>query len=479
MTRIRRLTVAVLSAVILAAPPAAHASAESTSYGVNIQKLVYELPQAEWGANFDAIRDAGLEEVRFDALWQDGEPRRPVAGQHAYVWQRFDPVIAGLARRGLRWLPIIDYSARWAAERGDQDGSPPRDVESYAKFAAAVAARYGPAGSFWVEHPELPAVPVRAYEIWNEPNYRGYWYPSPDPLRYADLYLAAHREIKAVDPSAKVWVGGLMGDGAAEFVRAMYAGRPQLRGIVDAVGVHPYAADPSGVVRRISDVRAALDQLGEANTPIAITEIGWATRGSDTGYVVTDAVRAAYYTALVDELARSDCGITAVLPHTWVTQERNVFTVEDWFGIYRRDGTPNLSGTSYARAVQLAKQRPRPESAERMLCGRVPDLGISRTARRIPVRGRTRAARSNCHVARVMLGGTPLAGVTVRFDYTQRLRRSSRRRQVVRVSGTDGSATVCRRESRHPRASLRLKNVSALRADLPQVTVSGRSARLP
>ena len=51
-------------------------------------------------------------------------------------------------------------------------------------------------------HPELPALPVVAYEIWNEPNGGWFWLPRPDPARYADMYIRARAAIKGVDPAA-------------------------------------------------------------------------------------------------------------------------------------------------------------------------------------------------------------------------------------------------------------------------------------
>ncbi len=66
-----------------------------------------------------------------------------------------------------------------------QDHSPPRNASSYAAYAGAFAARYGPGGSFWAEHPMIAPLPVTTYEIWNEPDGGHFWLPRPDPRRYA------------------------------------------------------------------------------------------------------------------------------------------------------------------------------------------------------------------------------------------------------------------------------------------------------
>ena len=34
----------------------------------------------------------------------------------------------------------------------------------------ALVGRYGPAGSLWAERPELPRIPIRAWQVFNETN---------------------------------------------------------------------------------------------------------------------------------------------------------------------------------------------------------------------------------------------------------------------------------------------------------------------
>ena len=46
---------------------------------------------------------------------------------------------------------------------------PPRRYTDLGEFAL-LARRYGPGGSFWDRHPRLPRLPVRAWQVWNEPN---------------------------------------------------------------------------------------------------------------------------------------------------------------------------------------------------------------------------------------------------------------------------------------------------------------------
>jgi hypothetical protein len=262
--------------------------AAATTFGVNAQKLVFEQQPSEWGRNFAAIREAGLQTVRIDALWQAAEPDPPVGGRHRYRWQRLDAIAAGLARQRLRWLPVVGYSTDWAGTRRGDHRSPPRDPRLYADFARALAQRYGRGGAFWRANRRLPHVPVTDYEIWNAPNFRATSFP---PAPYARAYLAVRRAIRGVDSRASVWVGGLA-DRAPAFLTAMYAAEPRLKGNVDAVGLHPYADDIAGVLRKTARLRQTLRFLGEGDVPIAITELGWAIFGRSPVPHATDSERA-------------------------------------------------------------------------------------------------------------------------------------------------------------------------------------------
>jgi hypothetical protein len=268
-------------------------------------------------------------------------------------------VATALASHRLRWLPILDYSALWASSLRTDYHSPPTSNRDYAAYAAAFAARYGRGGSFWSRHPGLPALPATDYEIWNEPNNgRWFWRPKADAARYADMYLRARTAIHAVDPQATVVVGGLVA--RPTFVADMYVARPDLLGNVDALGWHAYAPRVSGLVKGVRDLRATLEVLGEGNVPIHITELGWPTRGKDPT-VLPERARAAALETAAARLARSDCGIRAVIAYTWRTPRRD----RTGYGIRRPDGRPGPSSQAFERVVARFGRKP---AAQLRLC---------------------------------------------------------------------------------------------------------------
>lgn len=381
----------VASVALAVLPSTAAASEASFEFGINGQFLVAPdafVPERAWPAHFAAIDRAGIEVVRVPTYWHLIEPLPPIDGTHSYRWSELDSVVAELARHELRMLPMVGYSARWAAAPIHSFAFPPAPeaVPHYAAFASAVVARYGPGGDFWRSRPELPEHPLTAVQIWNEQNMPFWWRPEPDPSAYANLYVAAHEAVASLDPSVDVIVGGMPATGASAFLRAMYEERPDLLGRVDAVGVHPYAPSVTEVVGGLADVRDTLDDLGESGTPISITEVGWPTDGQPAGdFVITDAERTTRLYALATALPYSDCGIDRFVPHTWVTPEVDPFDPQDWFGLLHPNGAPTASAIAYARAIGRVLRDGRPATPNvphpvfaLRLCGRAPLAALGR-----------------------------------------------------------------------------------------------------
>ncbi|MEA2423501.1 MAG: polysaccharide biosynthesis protein PslG, partial [Thermoleophilaceae bacterium] len=354
----RGLLLAVLALALAPVPQArAEAPAGRDLFAINVNRVIDDdFTPAHWQAPLAAVRASGIRQARTDAFWMWGEPNPPDHGVHTYDWSMLDAVALALAQHGLRWLPVIDYSALWASSDPSDYHAPPTSNDDYAAYAGAFAARYGRGGSFWFAHPELDPLPVTAYEIWNEPNGAWFWKPAPDAANYADMYIRARERIKAADPEATVVVGGLVAH--ASFVEAMYAARPELKGNVDAVGWHPYAPTVGGVIGNVRALRQALERLGDPGVPISLTEIGWPTSGDGSPIVLPEAARAAALEGTTDALARSDCGIASIVPYTWTTPEQHANDVEDWYGIRHPGGGASASADGYARVIARWESSP-------------------------------------------------------------------------------------------------------------------------
>jgi hypothetical protein len=367
-------------------------------FGINGQGL---RPLAENGqldvleAQLAQVEAGGIDFVRANTDWPRIEPTPPSGEQHAYDLTGLDAFMGALADHGIAWEPAVMGipTPQWAVDPTAAKvcglRSPPARVEDLAALAGALAERYGRNGTFWEENPDAEYVPVTRYEIWNEPNLASFWCPVPDPSAYAALADATADAIRAVDPRATLILGGLAGFettvidapgqghySSAEFLERMLAERPALARKIDVIGVHAYGPDPAEVLRSLAYQRSAIRQAGLGDKPMSLNETGWFTAGAGGPMApVDEETRAPYLGEVTDAVTRSrtSCGIDSFAPHTWVTAELNLGTVEDWYGIADpQSGEPYSTGLAYIDEVLSFEGRgeePPPRAAEN-LCGR-------------------------------------------------------------------------------------------------------------
>jgi len=319
------------------APASAGASA-GPRFGINAGGLVSFSDESAL-AVLQSMKAGGLTEVRRDMGWGQIEP-----AQGTFVWTETDRWMSLLARAGLRWFPTLDYSAPWASVAKTWN-SRPAEPSTFATFAREVVARYGPGGRFWAEHPELPAVPVTHYEIWNEPNFELYWQEQASaPEDYADLFVAARDAIKAGDAGAKVVTAGLLERGGEEFIRRMYRHRSDLDDKVDAFGFHPYNPSAEDMLATVADIRRVLERV-DPGVPMELTEAGFDTLRNP------EAQRAIELQELVRGVRDAKLNVSALHVFSASTIEHDPLKWDQWLGLWNDDGTPKPSAVAYLAAV--------------------------------------------------------------------------------------------------------------------------------
>jgi hypothetical protein len=343
-------------------------------FGMNAQRLPPRLAAgqtAQVNRSLAEMRALGVSFVRATVDWQTLEPNPPRDGVHSYRFDALDAWVSAVSANGLRWqiLGIGSPSPTWAMDpaalaAGCDKLSPPRPT-AYAAMMAALARRYGQSGSFWKTNPQLPYRPSTNYEVWNEPN-SGFWCPRPDPAAYALLYLDTRTAIRAVDPKAVTLLGGLapfhvnepptapLKMGVRTFLSGALRAQPRLRTEVDAVAIHPYGMTGRSVLNAVAWFRKTLNDVGLRGVPMSANEFGWPTSGvSPQLPPVTEAQRARYLPTATTSLARSNCGLIGLAPHTWVTEQRNPASIVDWYGLANpATGQPYSSALAYGRAVK-------------------------------------------------------------------------------------------------------------------------------
>lgn len=329
-----------------ASPAGAHPT-PTTGFGINAWYLFSAMPESSWDGNLAAMAADDITSVRADAQWSAAEPTAPGAASPQYNWTTFDAIASALARHGLRWLPIIDYTAPWNESVAGDMNSAPSNVGDYVQYAAAFVARYGPGGSFWHANPGLTPEPVTAVEIWNEEDVTGTYIA---PATYAPMYEQARTAIHGVDPSVTVVVGGLA-EAAESYMQQLQQaiGKP---GQIDAVAQHPYDQNPAAVLNDVASMRSTLDGLGDGKVPIYVTEYGWPLYGVGAGVpTLSDSQRGTYLYQTITGLADSSDDVLGIYPYSWVSQAANIFDPEQWYGI-TSDGAATASSTQLASAYQ-------------------------------------------------------------------------------------------------------------------------------
>src|SRR4051795_13731720 len=147
--------VAAVALVCALTPAAATRASAGRFHGVVYDRDVSQAPAATQDAQFALMRKTGVRSVRSVFSWA---AVRPAAGQPPNFADT-DALVARAARNDVEILPIVMYAPGWARLTPDNAGSPPRDDADYPVFLDALVGRYGPNGSFWPEHPDVPKRP--------------------------------------------------------------------------------------------------------------------------------------------------------------------------------------------------------------------------------------------------------------------------------------------------------------------------------
>jgi hypothetical protein len=313
-------------------------------------------PGAYRRENLDRLRSTGAGLVRQTLDWARIE-RAP----GRYDLSFYDGYVEALARRRLRLLPILFNPPpfRSSAPANPVRGTyPPRRSAEMGDFGAVLARRYGPGGSFWSEHPDLPRMPVRSWQVWNEPNLPVYWPSGPNAAAYVALVRATGRGIRRVDPGAEIVTAGLpdssRGVPLGEYVTAMYdAGGA---GAFDVLAVNPYGLDARGVLNTVKGVRAVASAHGD-NPAVWVTELGWATGGPQSDFRVSEAEQARLLEQTLLALARrrDELRLRGVVYFNW-RDSTPYAGGPDFFGLYtgllRLDGQAKPALSAYKKVAK-------------------------------------------------------------------------------------------------------------------------------
>jgi Glycosyl hydrolase catalytic core len=224
------------------------------------------------------MRATKVPAVRFWLFWATAQPTK----NGPLNWGPTDQIVGNLAARGIESVPFVFGSPKWMYKNPRNPPTRQSDRPLWKGFLSKAVERYGPGGSYWAtayhtQHPGAKALPIRAWQIWNEPNLKFFWPPKPSPSGYAQLVEDAHDAIKGQDPGAKIVLGGFAGFGdvyAWKFLDGLY-GVNGIKKDFDAVALHPYSPNLRQLKQELMRVRRVMSKHGDRKAPLWITELGW------------------------------------------------------------------------------------------------------------------------------------------------------------------------------------------------------------
>lgn len=240
--------------------------------------LLSESPAGIRNSLQDAVVE-GAKWVRIDLPWETVQPTSALT----YKWAKFDVVADTAKSLGLKIDAVLDATAYWDTTQACKKGTsntttcPPSSNADFAKFAAAAVRRYKDRG-------------VGAWEVWNEPNLAGRWWPSPNAAAYAQMLSTVSNAIRGADRGAFILMAGLAAvpdDPAQGFIsqNRFLADVAHVGGSlanVNAISYHPFSAPTrASQAGDFADVSGSPDNLlrilqtsGNPNVQIWLTEAG-------------------------------------------------------------------------------------------------------------------------------------------------------------------------------------------------------------
>ncbi|HEY0631298.1 MAG TPA: hypothetical protein VGC98_04535 [Thermoleophilaceae bacterium] len=386
----RTLVIALLVSLVAAAPATAKAPKKVPAGFVGIVgdgPLLHD-PGIDMSNQFDRMVSNGAQSLRIMFNWAQAQPRASFDGMSDEQRAQYrdengvptdytftDQIVSAAAQRHLALLPEVQIAPDWAARHPGQFASPPSDPQQYANYMGALVRRYGPGGSFWTEHPEYVAQPIRYWQIWNEPSFNTFWSDQPFAQDYVALLHDSRAAVKAADPGAKIVLAGLPNKSWSSLEKIYKAGG---RKDFDIAAFHPFTAKVDGVRTILEKDRKVMAKYHDSKKTLWVTELSWTSaKGKTTvtyGNEQTEKGQAKNLAAAYNMLAkyRGKLRIGRAYWYTWITHDQMRDYPFDWAGLYRiKNGKITAKPALKAyRQTALALQRCRAKKGRADRCAR-------------------------------------------------------------------------------------------------------------
>jgi hypothetical protein len=346
-------------ALVLVGAPASHAAAPPDFVGITSEDLLYATGQYR-STTLGQQHGVGVRLVRQVFDWSGIE-----TSPGHYDFSLYDHLVRDAAARGIAVLPVLHnpppFYWRGSSQR---PWCPPRRLSTMADYARAAVRRYGPSGSLWRENPAGPRLPIRSWQIWNEPNLGIYWCNRPNPREYANMLRVVGKAIKSEDPGANIVTAGLPDSKLKSamplhrFIKKLYRARGKR--YFDTLAVNGYATNNAELSKLLRGVRRRMNRSRDRRAGMWITEIGWGNAGPPHRYNVGStgqAVRIAKSFSLLARLAPK-LRLRGVVYYSWRDHAPYPPKYNDMWGLHTGlldlNGNPKPAYYAFGQAAAAA-----------------------------------------------------------------------------------------------------------------------------
>ena len=336
------------------------------------------LPDGQRSKEAQFAAASGARTIGLDFEWRRIEPEQDI-----FDWQVTDDVVVVAKRHGLRLVPMLPYTPRWASSAPeallDSHLYPPTNYDDYRDFVYHVVERYRPYG---VSPLTRDGYGISDWVIWNEPaaypagpaapQHNEFWAGGMEA--YVLLLRAGYEGAHAADPNCNVLNGGLadatwLGEEFAlpGMVERLYdpdgdgnsadGGRPYF----DTLNIHTYPPgrpDSTWYTECLTAVRAVMERFDDAGKAIWLTETGYGTAANPPGSSYLSEADQARGVAVTYQACAEFPYVERVLWWSLRDYYRDDSAanpaMEAHFGLLRASFAPKLSFFAYSRLTGAA-----------------------------------------------------------------------------------------------------------------------------
>ena len=281
-----------------------------------------------------------------------------------YDFGIYDGYVRDTAAHGIALLAVLHNPPPFYRRSSERGWCPPPKLSSMADYARAAVRRYGPNGSLWRENPGAPSVPIRSWQIWNEPNLGIYWCNRPNAREYASMLRVVGKAIKREDPGAEIVTAGMPDSKLKSampldrFLKRLYRARGKR--YFDTLAINGYATNNAQLSELLHRVRRRMNRAGDRRARLWITEIGWGDGGPPHRFNVGAAGQAQRIERSFKLLARltRKLRLRGVVYYSWRDLRPYPPKYNDMWGLHTGlldvNGNPKPAYYAFGRAVAAA-----------------------------------------------------------------------------------------------------------------------------